>query len=83
MICSLEMLKTEIDKIKKILAGNGYPLELINRVITTMITVESPNCLDQRNFLQVLNYHIWETLHVYLKGRCKNLFKKITFFYQN
>ena len=27
------MLKTETDKIKKILAGNGYLLELINSVI--------------------------------------------------
>ena len=33
MICSPEMLKAETDKIKKILVGNGYPLELINRVI--------------------------------------------------
>ena len=33
MICSPEMLKTETEKIKKILVGNGYPLELINRVI--------------------------------------------------
>ena len=33
MICSLEMLKTEIDKIKKTLAGNGYPLELINIIL--------------------------------------------------
>ena len=33
MICFPEILKTETDKIKKILAGNGYPLKLINRVI--------------------------------------------------
>ena len=33
MICSPKMLQTEADKIKKILAGNGYLLELINRVI--------------------------------------------------
>ena len=33
MNCSPEMLKTKTDKIKKILAGNGYPLELIKRVI--------------------------------------------------
>ena len=33
MICSPEMLQTETEKIQKILVGNGYPLELINRVI--------------------------------------------------
>jgi len=33
LICSPEMLQTETDKIKKTLAGNGCPLELINRVI--------------------------------------------------
>ena len=33
MICYPEILKTEIDKLKKILARNGYPLEFINRFI--------------------------------------------------
>ena len=33
MICSPEMLKTETDKIQKILVKIGYPLELINIVI--------------------------------------------------
>ena len=33
MICSPELLHTEIEKIKEILVGNGYPSELIKIVI--------------------------------------------------
>ena len=32
-VCIFNVISNETDKIKKILAGNGYPLELINRVI--------------------------------------------------
>ena len=31
MICSPELLHSETEKIKEILVGNGYPLELIKK----------------------------------------------------
>ena len=40
MICSPELLHSETEKIKEILVGNGYPLELIKKKVT-MTTVGS------------------------------------------
>ena len=34
MICSPELLTNELDNIKQIFAGNGYPDKLVNKIIS-------------------------------------------------
>ena len=67
------MLKTETEKIKKILVGNGYPLELIKRVIKSHNdNRRKPKLLEPKKFSAVLKLQYLGNVSLYFKRKCKN-----------
>ena len=59
--------------IKKILVGNGYPLELIKRDIKSYNdNCKKPKLLEPEKFPAVLKLQYLGNVSLYFKRKCKN-----------